>query len=101
MPRREQIEAMLAADPNDGFLNYALAKALSVEGNPEAAATQFRRVLELDPRHVAAHFQLAQVLAELGQTEEARVAAQQGIEVAVRTGDQHAAAEMTGFLESL
>jgi Flp pilus assembly protein TadD len=101
MPRREQIEELLTADPADVFLNYALAKALVTEGRPADAVAQFRRVLELDPAHVAAHFQLGQVLAEEGDVPAARQVVAQGISLAVRTGDQHAAAEMTGFLESL
>ncbi len=101
MPKRAQIEEMLKSDPSDPFLNYALGKALATEGNPEAAVAQFRKLLALAPEHVAAWFQLAQTLAELGDAAAAREVATEGIAVAQRQGDSHAVAEMTGFLELL
>jgi hypothetical protein len=72
------------------------------KGNEDSAARQaFRRVRELDPNYVAAYFQEAQFLAGRGQNEEARTLLRDGIAIARRTGDSHAAGEMTDFLESL
>jgi len=101
MPRREQIEAMLKDDPDDTFLNYALAKELVSAGDVGAAIAAFDRVLRLDSDYVPAYFQKAQALAGEGETTAARDVLLRGIEVAQRVGDSHAAGEMTAFLDTL
>lgn len=101
MSRREQLQTMLQAEPDDVFLNYALAKAFVAEGRIEDGLARFRRTLELDPDHVASYFQLAQVLAGEGNVDEARNVVTQGIDVARKVGDSHAEMEMSGFLDSL
>jgi tetratricopeptide (TPR) repeat protein len=101
MPRREQLEQLLQTDPDDVFLNYALAVACVAEGDLAAGLERFDRVVELDPAYVAAYFQKGQALAAARQTEAARHVLRRGIEVARNTGDAHAAAEMAAFLDSL
>ncbi len=101
MSRREQIEGLLRDDPEDTFLNYALAKEFASAGNVSAALVAFDRVLGLDPDYVPAYFQKAQTLATEGENELAREALVRGIEVAHRVGDAHAAGEMTAYLDSL
>jgi Flp pilus assembly protein TadD len=101
MPRRDQIQAMLQDDPDDTFLNYALAKELVSEGDAVAGIAAFDRVLKLSPEYVPAYFQKAQTLAGEGETAAARDVLIQGIEVAQRVGDSHAAGEMTAFLDAL
>ena len=101
MPRREQLEQMLQDDPDDVFLNYALAKSYAAEGNVPDALAQFDRVIALDPNYVAAYFQKGQALVEAQSVAEARSVLSRGIEVARRTGDTHAVAEMSALLESL
>ena len=54
-----------------------------------------------EPDYVPAWFQQGQLLAQEGQTDEAAAVLRQGIEAARRTGDEHALAEMTGFLDTL
>ena len=101
MSRRKQLEEMLASDPDDAFLNYALAKELLTAGETTAALAAFDRVITLHPDYVPAYFQKGQALAETGEIEAARAVLTDGITVAERTRDTHAAAEMTDFLESL
>ncbi|MFQ5732498.1 MAG: tetratricopeptide repeat protein [Planctomycetaceae bacterium] len=101
MPSPEQVEALLADEPDDVFLNYALGKAYVEAGRIECGLAQFRRTLELDPDHVAGYFQMAQVLASTGDDEAARETVTRGIAVAKKVGDAHAEMEMTGFLDAL
>ena len=101
MSRREQLQEMLQLEPDDVFLNYALAKAFVAEDRIEEGKRQFRRTLQLDPDHVAGHFQLAQVLASEDDTDEARKVVTRGIDVARKANDSHAVMEMTEFLEML
>jgi Flp pilus assembly protein TadD len=66
-----------------------------------AARAAFQRVQQLNPQDVAAFFQEGQLLARIGETESARSVLEQGIERARRVGNDHALAEMLGFLDTL
>ncbi len=101
MTRREKLEEMLKSSPGDPFLHYALAMEDRSAGDSPAALASLRRVLELDPGYVSAYFQQGQVLAERGEADAAREVLKQGVTVAQRIGDTHAAGEMTEFLHSL
>ena len=101
MSRREQLEEMLVAEPDDTFLHYALALELT-KGDERPAGLQ--RLAEMNvrfPDHVPAYFRRGQLLAEDGDLDTARDVLQRGMQVAHRTGDDHAAAEMRELLESL
>lgn len=101
MTRREKLETMLATEPDDVFLHYALATELLKEQDKAAAYDRFEQIHTQFPDYVAAWFRHAQAVAEEGETEQARSLATQGLEVARRVGDQHAAGELAGFLELL
>ncbi|GIW90609.1 MAG: hypothetical protein KatS3mg109_1041 [Pirellulaceae bacterium] len=100
-PRRAKIEAMLANEPGDRFLRYALAMELQRDGEHERSLEELRRLMEETPPHVPAFFMAGQQLARLGRIEEARQALRDGIEEARRQGDFHAAGEMSEFLAGL
>jgi tetratricopeptide (TPR) repeat protein len=101
MPSIEKLESLLTKDPDDVFLNFGLAMALRSAGRSEAALERFERTLRLDPGYVPAYFQKARLLAEVGETEAARVALGRGIEQARASGDTHAAGEMDAILAAL
>ncbi len=99
--RRQRLEEMLAETPDDAFLHYALAMEHVSAGDDEEAVHRFHRMFEVVPDYVAAYQQAGQALVRLGRPAEAQDALRQGIAVARRQGDQHAAEEMSGLLESL
>lgn len=101
MPSREQIEQLLSDEPQDVFLNYALAKALAEGGAASEAIAQFRKTLSLDPDHVPSYFQMAQTMAADAMVDEAKSTIETGLDVARKVGDDHAAMEMREFLDSL
>ena len=101
MSRREQLEELLRSDPEDLFLLYALAMACLSEGEITQGLMGLDQVIQRDPDYVAAYFQKGQALATEGETAAAQSALIQGIEVARKTGDSHAEAEMNAFLEDL
>jgi len=101
MSRREQIESLLAAEPEDTFLRYALAMEWVAEGQIERALEGLARLQSESPPYVPAFFMAGQQLTKLGRLEEARTALRVGIEEARRQGDGHAAGEMSQFLASL
>ena len=48
-PRMDQIEAMLADDPNDAFLRYGLAMEYSGQGDDATAVRHLRDLIALAP----------------------------------------------------
>jgi thioredoxin-like negative regulator of GroEL len=99
--RRQQIEEQLAEDPNDPFLRYGLAMEHLGAGDTEAALRCLRDLIALDAGYVPAYQQCAQALARLGRTGEAADVFRRGIAAARQKGDEHAASEMQGMLDSL
>src|SRR5947209_3042731 len=96
--RKEQLEAMLADDPNDPFLRYGLAMEYVSAGDHGKAAECFRDLLAVAPDYVPAYLQAGQALVRLSQPDAARDVWARGVAVARGKGDTHAAEEMQGFL---
>ena len=99
--RREKIEAMLAEDPQDTFLRYSLAMERAKEGDHGGSLQLLAELTGGNEPYVPAFFMAGQQLATLGRVNEARTYLRNGIEVARKTGDAHAAGEMSEFLASL
>ncbi len=99
--RLEQIEKMLAASPDDVFLNFALAMEQVKAGQHEQAIARFQRVTELDPNYVPAYTQWSNTLIALGRKGEAKAILSRGVEAATRAGDKHAAGKMRDALKLL
>jgi hypothetical protein len=74
---------------------------LDKEGDHEASLARFAELSRDDPPYVPAFFMAGQQLVRLGRTSEAREVLRNGIEAAVRQGDDHTAREMNEFLASL
>lgn len=99
--RREKIEAMLKLEPHDPFLRYGLAVEYDNEGRTDDAVGLFQGLMQDVPPHVASFFRCAQVFVREDRITEARATLREGIEVARREGNSHAAAEMAELLSSL
>ncbi len=100
--RREQIEELIQAGADDdGFLRYGLAMEHKSAGETDQAVARFRELIRAIPDYVPAYMQLGQLLNQLGEEEEAKQVYRDGIVVARRKGDEHAAGEMSGFLALL
>jgi Flp pilus assembly protein TadD len=102
-PRMEQIEALLAEDPNDAFLRYGLAMEHASTGDDAECVKVLRDLIArpaADP-YVPAFLQCGQALMRLDRTEEACEVLRAGITVAAHAGDTHAQGEMQGLLTSL
>jgi Tfp pilus assembly protein PilF len=99
--RREQIEAMLADEPNDPELRYMLAMEYVSAGDDTAAAGCFEELLRRSPDYPPAYHQGARALQRLDRIAEARAILQRGIPAALGKGDTHTAGEMQELLELL
>lgn len=101
MSRLEKLQEMLKSSPQDPFLHYGLAMEHRKGGDLDAALACLAQAIDCDADYVAAYFHGGQILAEQGQVDTARQMLRDGIVIARRSGDAHAAEEMTGLLESL
>lgn len=99
--RKEQLQELLALDPNDSFVRYGLAMEEASAGQDIEAVACLRELLRRDPNYVPAYLQAGRALIRVGDDDAAREILREGIAVARRTGDEHAAGEMAGFLTSL
>ena len=99
--RKQQLEEMLAEDPNDPFLHYGLAMEHVGQGDDEGAVRCFKELLAVAPDYLPAYLMTGQTFARLGRVDEAREVLQRGTGVAQRQGDQHAAEELQGLLLGL
>jgi tetratricopeptide (TPR) repeat protein len=99
--RREKLEQFVAAKPNDPFARYALALECANIGDSDSAIENFDILLRTHPDYVTGYFQLGQLYMRLSRHTEARQTLTAGIQAARRTGDTHAAEEMSAALASL
>jgi len=99
--RKQQLEELLADDPNDAFLRYAMAMECAGEGKDDDALRCFQRMFADKLDYVPAYLQAGQVLMRLDRLDEARATFKDGITLAQRLGDAHSAGEMEGFLDTL
>lgn len=99
--RRQKLEAMLLASPNDQMLRYMLAMELDKEAEHDRSLELFGSLMNEAPPYVPAFLMAGQLLARLERIENARSTYRTGILEAQRQGNDHAAGEMTGFLQAL
>lgn len=99
--RRQKLEAMLLASPNDQMLRYMLAMELDKESEHDRSLELFGTLMNDAPPYVPAFLMAGQLLARLERLDEAKATYRTGILEAQRQGNDHAAGEMTGFLQSL
>ncbi len=95
------LEEFVVANPNDAFARYGLAIECVRTGETPAALEHFQKLIAVHPDYVAGHQQYAQLLAQLGRTEDARRAYHSGIEAAQKAGNEHARSEMVAALADL
>lgn len=95
------LQEMLAADPKDTFLRYALAMESAREGKPHEAVSALRDLITDQPQYVPAYFQAGQILLSDGHSAAAADMLRQGIVAARAQSNLHAAEEMAGLLAQI
>ena len=99
--RRQMLEDFVAQKPDDAFSRYGLAVECMNSGDPTAADTHFRALLDRNADYVPAYLIYAQLLARESRTDEARRVLTTGISAAAKKGDAHARSEMESLLNDL
>ncbi len=99
--RLENLRAMIAKSPNNAVARFGLANEAMKEGLFEEAVEQLQLYLGMHDDEGNAYGRLAEALANLGRTEEAKGALRKGIEASNRHGHPGMASEFEMRLEEM
>lgn len=94
LPRKELIFDMLLKEPNDVFLNYALAMEHISTNEFKEAEAQLKKVLSINPNYLPCFYQLGQVNEKLGHNETALNYYKQGVDLAKSQNNTKALGEL-------
>ncbi|MFL5329343.1 MAG: tetratricopeptide repeat protein [Gemmataceae bacterium] len=97
-PRLQQLQSLLANEPGDPFLQYALAMEQMSLGDAAAAVATFTSLAQGQPDYVPTYLMLAQALQKLGRDTDAAEVLRNGIRAAEKAGELHALGELQGML---
>ncbi len=92
--RKEQILSMLEGEPNDVFLNYALAMEFVSSNELNEADSQLKKVLSIKPDYLPCFYQLGQLNEKLGNNDIALNYYKQGVDLAKSQNNNKALGEL-------
>lgn len=92
---------MLAEQPDDTFLLYAIAMEELALHNYTEAENRLMQVIKKDPTHTAAHFRLGQLFAEMQRNEDAINWLEKGHALCLLKNEQKTAREIKALLDEL
>ena len=101
MDRITQIQAFLKEEPEDNFLQHALALEYIKIGNDADAKRLFEEILNREPGYVGSYYHLGKLLERMGETQQAIQIYKKGMEVAKSASDTHAFNELQAACEDL
>lgn len=99
--RIQKLQEMLANDPNDSFIRYALAMEYVGLKNPLEAIEILTELVKSDPKYIPGFHQLGILLGKMNKTEEAKKAYRKGIDIAASMGETKEEKEMREELEDM
>lgn len=97
--RLEQLRSLLAEEPNDPFLQYAIATEIKDE-QPTEALNAFRILLQQHPEYLPTYYQAAGLMVEEGMVKEAKATYELGLRKSLDK-DPHTHAELKAALDML
>ena len=101
LPKLEQLLPLLAAEPDDAFLRYAVAMEYAKQSRFKEALAEFAELQRRSPDYVPGYFMGGRTAEQNGDLELAKTLYRQGIEVANKVGDTHAAGEISSALMAI
>ena len=99
--RLVKLHALLAAEPDDGFVLYGLAQECQKLGRLEEALAFYDRAIAADPKQCYAFFHKAKTLELAKRRGEIGAVLRAGLVRARAVGDFKAAGEIEGFLDEV
>jgi Tfp pilus assembly protein PilF len=96
--RLEQLKKMLETEPNDSFLNYALALEYAKANNLNKAIQLIEEIIARDKNYLGAYYELGKYYELSGQPEMAIDIYKRGISVALEQKNRKAQLELNEAL---
>ncbi len=88
-------------EPNDAFLNFALAIEYVTIENDEKAKLIFENLVENDEHYFATYYHLGQLYERMNDEKKAIEIYKKGMEITQQLGEKHAFGELKSVLEEL
>ena len=101
MDRIERLREFLRANPNDSFLQHALALEYIKEGNDPMARELFEGVLQRDENYVGSYYHLGKLLERNCDSQGAIAVYEKGMVKAKEASEQQAYNELRSAYEEL
>lgn len=98
MSRIKELETMLEKNPDDPFINYALAREYETQSSTIQAILMYEYLVNQHPNYIATYYHYAKLLYHAGNRNQALALLHQGIEWGMKEKDLHAVGEMKGLL---
>ena len=101
MDRIARIKELLQSQPNDAFLQHALALEYIKLGDDSGARALFEALLAREPGYVGSYYHLAKLLERQGEEQAAISVYEEGMRQARAASDNHAFSELRSAYEEL
>ena len=101
MERIAKLKEFLQVNPNDSFVQHALALEYVKLGDDVTARGLFESILEREETYVGSYYHLAKLLERQGEKDNAISWYEKGMAAAKKAGDNHAYNELQGAYEDL
>lgn len=101
VPSLSQLEALLAADPSDPFVLYAIAQEHAKANRHSLAVEFFDRCIAADAAYVYAYYHKGKVLLGQGDRAGALAAANAGLVKARAIAEAHAVGELLTLIDDI
>lgn len=101
MDRIERLKEFLKANPNDNFVQHALALEYIKIGDEATARQLFEAVLQRDENYVGSYYHLGKLLERNGDSQGAIAVYEKGMAKAKEAGEQQAYNELQAAYEDL
>jgi len=99
--RIEKLKEFLAGNPNDSFVQHALALEYIKAGDDVKAQQLFEGILQREPTYVGSYYHLAKLFERNGDIDAATKWYEKGMAEAKSAGDNHAYNELRSAYEEL
>lgn len=96
--RLSQIQEMLKSEPNDSFLNYALALEYAKENDVNKAIELIENLLLKDENYLGAYYQLGKYYEQIQNLPKATSTYNKGVIIAQKTKNNKAVGELNEAL---
>jgi Tfp pilus assembly protein PilF len=99
--RINKLKEFLITNPDDCFVQHALALEYIKIGDDETGKELFEKILSKNPEYVGSYYHLAKLLDRIGETQKAIDIYEKGMEEAKKVNDMHAFGELRSAYEEL